>query len=443
MWIVVKSTSIGNWTNVANVTSSENKTVVKDNASIEVVPVNLTINKTANVEGNISVGDEVTFTINITNNAKVNATKLTITDVIPSGFEFVKSNATGYNSKTGLLNIDVIGAGKSYVFTITLKAITNGTLTNVVNVTANENNTVKNSNASVNVTPVVNLTVEKIADFEDALVGDVITFTIIVTNNGPSNATNINITDVLPEELKLIDGYELNHVIKFLASGNSTSVIIKVNTTKIGNYTNCVNVTCDQNKTIKSANVTVEVLETDLRINKTVNVTEPIYINDLVNFTITIKNHGTAIATNVNLTDIVPDGFIIIDTNGTNVTDNQKIIWNVGNLTSEQEYGIWIVAKANTNGTFTNTAYVNCTEEPHIHSASATVKVLPIVKLEVNKSVNVSESDVIGAGNYVEFTINVTNKGISNATGILLMSFLKVLNSLVLMLQVTIIKLEN
>ena len=86
------------------------------------VIVNLTINKTANVVGNISVMEDVTFTINVTNNAKVNATKLNIADVIPSGFKFVKSNATGYNSKTGLLNIDVIEAGKSYVFTITTLA---------------------------------------------------------------------------------------------------------------------------------------------------------------------------------------------------------------------------------------------------------------------------------------------------------------------------------
>ena len=104
----------------------------------------------------------------------------------------------------------------------------------------------------------------------------------------------------------MVNGYKLNHTIAFLASGKSTNVTIKVKTTKIGNYTNCVNVTCDQNKTIKSANVTVEVLETNLRINKTANVTQPIYIGDYVNFTITIRNHGTAKATNVNITDLVP-----------------------------------------------------------------------------------------------------------------------------------------
>ena len=161
--------------------------------------LNLTINKTANVES-IYVMEYVTFTINVTNNAKVNATNVAVTDMVPKGFEYVKTNATGYNSKTGLLIIDLIKPGESYIFTLTLKAVTNGTLTNYVNVTCKENSTVKKANASVYVIPVVNLTVVKTTDFKDYFVGDTVVFTITVTNNGPSTATNIKIKDILEAE---------------------------------------------------------------------------------------------------------------------------------------------------------------------------------------------------------------------------------------------------
>ncbi|MDO5859145.1 right-handed parallel beta-helix repeat-containing protein [Methanobrevibacter sp.] len=419
--MVFDATKLGKFNNTVNVTCDEAEwNYTNNNATVwfEVILFNLTINKTAQIN-EINVGDKVTFTINVTNNAKANATMVNITDIVPKGFSFVESNATGYDNKTGLLTVDLIEAGKSYIFTVTLKAITNGTLTNVVNVTCNENDTVKSSSTSVKVNPVVNLTVKKIVDYADAIVGDVLTFTIVVTNNGPSNATNVAIDDDLPNGLELQKGYELHYVIPFLESGKSAEVSIKVETKEIGEFTNYVHVKCDQNETVKSADVTVEVLETDIRINKTANVTT-VYIGDLVNFTIKIKNHGSAQATHINITDMVPKEFEILNTNGTNTTTDHFIKWDVGNLASEQEYSVWILVRAITNGTFTNTAYVNCSEESHTHNSSATVKVLPIVKLDISKVVNVKADEIIVVGNNVVFTINVTNNGISNATGVLI-----------------------
>ncbi|WP_405279127.1 hypothetical protein [Methanobrevibacter sp.] len=420
--LVFKTTTLGKFNNTVNVTCAEDEwNYTNNNASclFEVVIVNLTINKTANVVGNISVMEDVTFTINVTNNAKVNATKLVVTDIVPTGFKYVKTNDTNYNSKTGLLNIDVLKPGESYLFTITLKAITNGTLTNYVNVTCKENSTFKKANASVNVTPVVNLIVTKVTDFNDYVVGDIVVFTITVTNNGPSNATNINITDILDTGgLNLTDGYKLNHTIRFLANGASEKIIIKTNVTKIGNWTNRVNVTCDQNKTIKSANATVHVYNVDLRINKTANVTS-VPVNGLINFTITVKNHSNDHnATIVNVGDVIDTNlFEIIKHNGTSQFGN-TIIGTTGLLLPNQTFSIWIVVKAKINGTFTNTAEVHCNEEKHKQYHSATVDVYPVVILEVNKTSNVIAGENVTVSNNVVFTVNVTNKGISNATGV-------------------------
>ena len=66
----------------------------------------------------------------------------------------------------------------------------------------------------------------------------------------------------------------------------------------------------------------------------------------------------------------------------TNATFVNSVI-NVGRLNPEQNYTFWMVVEALTNGTATNTAYVNCTEEGALQDASATVVILPIVKLVV------------------------------------------------------------
>ena len=411
--ITLKAVTNGTLTNVVNVTSSENVTVVNTTSDVNVLPVvNLTVNKTVDV-AEISVGGEVTFTVNVTNNGPSNATGVKVTDVVPAGFEFVSASDRGYDNATGLLTIGLIKPGESYVFTITLKAVTNGTLTNVVNVTSSENDTVVNSSISVDVTPVVNLTVVKVADMDDATIGDVITFTITVTNNGPSNATNIKVIDVLDYGLTLISG-ELESVIPFLASGNSTTVVVKVRTTAKGDYMNCVNVSCDENSTVKSANASVHVFETDMKINKTANVTS-VDVNGLVNFTIVVKNHGKSNATNIHVTDELKGAFEFVDASAGYTRDGQTIVWNIPKLANEIEYSLWIVVRALTNGTFDNIAHVNCSEEETVKNSTSTVNVTPVVNLTVVKTVDVT---VIYVNDEVTFTVNVTNNGPSNATGV-------------------------
>ena len=174
VWIVVRVLTNGTFDNVAHVNCTEEPTIKNSTATVNVAPVvNLTVVKTADVT-TVEITDNVVFTVNVTNNGP--------------------SNATG----------------------VRINAIVDGNLTNVVNVTSNENVTVKSDNVSVNVTPVVNLTVVKfVVGDGDATIGDVITYTIIVTNNGPSNATNIKVIDIPDKGLKILgDKYET--VIGFL-----------------------------------------------------------------------------------------------------------------------------------------------------------------------------------------------------------------------------------
>ena len=210
------------------------------------------------------VGDEITFLINVTNNAKLNATGVTVNDIIPDAFKFISSNAS-YDNKTGILNIGTLKPGESYVFNITVRALRNGTFTNIANVTCIENKTVKEDNVAVYVAPVVNLTVTKVVDIENVTIGDNVVFTIVVTNNGPSNATNIKVSDILDKGLVLVSG-ELNTTIEFLASGKSVEIVVRARTTANGTYMNRVTVKCDQNETVKSANASVHVYNTDLKL---------------------------------------------------------------------------------------------------------------------------------------------------------------------------------
>ena len=195
-------------------------------------------------------------------------------------------------------------------------------------------------------------------------------------------------------------------------------------------------VTCDQNNTVKSANASVYVYETDMKINKTANVSD-VYVGDLVNFTISVKNHGKSNATNVHIIDELNSAFEFVDASAGYTRNGQTVTWNIPKLANETSYSVWIVVRVITNGTFDNVAHTNCSEEDTVKNTTSTVNVAPVVNLTVVKSADVSVVDVNGE---VVFTVNVTNNGPSNATE-LLMLFQLDLSLLGLMLLVMIVLL--
>ena len=413
--LVVKTSEIGLFNNTVNAKCDQHESnYTNNNATVEfeVVPTNLTINKTA-LKKVIYVNDEVTFVINITNAGRGDVTGLVVTDLVPQGFEFVTSSDSAYDSETGILNITSLNSGESYAFDITLRAIANGTFTNIANVTCAENRTPVSDSDDVVVIPVVNLDVVKTVDYDDTAIGDVVVFTITVTNNGPSDATNVIIKDTFPEGLDLIDG-TFDYTIPFLASGDSFVFNITARTTTKGSFTNYVNATCAENDTVKSSNATVNVYVTDIKIEKTANVTEGL-VNDLVNFTIVVRNHGNNPATKVNITDVLDNSFEFIDAGGNYNKNGQTIVWNLDKMASEETFTSWILVRVLNNGTFDNVAHANCVEESTVKNSTATVTAFKPVDLDI---VKVADDNDYSIGDEITFTIIITNNGPFNATDV-------------------------
>ena len=391
----------GNWTNKVNVSCDENATVKSDNASVEVVKIDLIINKTSNITV-AGVNSLINFTISVTNPSEVNATNVVVLDNLPDGLEFV--NATeGYTIDNDVVNwhLGTLAKGETVYLWILAKSTMIGNLTNHVEVSCFESNLIPNANCTVQVAPVI-LTVEKTADSEDYAIGDIITYTIVVTNDSPCGAYNVVVKDILDPNLTYLSG-DLEQVIPYLAGGKSTMISIKALAKASGTYLNRVNVYCQENDTVKSANVTVQVLNSDLRINKTTADTK-VYVGNNVNFTIEINNHGRSNATNIQIVDILDSAFEFVDANGNYSRDGQRIVWTIDNLAKES-CTVWVVVKALSNGTFTNIAHANCTEEGTLKNSSATVEVIK-PRLSATQTAN---DDFVYKGNQTSFTIKITN----------------------------------
>ena len=142
----------GDYTNIAEITAADNidndstpgngdiTEDDMDNAIIVPNPVS-DIELTLDVD-NASplVGDNVVFTVTVSNNGPSVATGIEISDALPSGYTFVSDNGSGaYVSGTGLWTIATIGASADAVLNITASVNATGDYNNIAEVIASDN----------------------------------------------------------------------------------------------------------------------------------------------------------------------------------------------------------------------------------------------------------------------------------------------------------------
>ena len=184
-------------------TSVTNKAVIDGNKPTEEVETkvaNITGTKTVD-KTEAKVGDTLTYTITLTNNGNADGT-VTVTDEIPTGTRIKDENTTGYNNKATNTMIwsDVeVKAGKSVELTLEV-VVKDDTTDTVKNVAKIDNKEIPEKPE----TKVANITGTKTVDKTEAKVGDTLTYTITLTNNGNADGT-VTVTDEIPTGTRIKD----------------------------------------------------------------------------------------------------------------------------------------------------------------------------------------------------------------------------------------------
>jgi uncharacterized repeat protein (TIGR01451 family) len=156
-----------------------------------------------------NVGETVTFTVRVTNAGPFTATGVTLADVLPAGLTFVSAAASegSYDAATGVWTVGAVTTGTPQTLTIkaTVASLTPGANTATITHLDQPDANPGNNSASVSVhVQSADLAVAKSVSTSTPSVGDNVTFTVTLSDNGPNAATSVTVADPLPAGLGFV-----------------------------------------------------------------------------------------------------------------------------------------------------------------------------------------------------------------------------------------------
>jgi uncharacterized repeat protein (TIGR01451 family) len=341
-------------TNTATITASgaQDTNPTNDSASATETPqlADLAVAKTVS-NATPNVGDQITFTVTLTNNGPDAATNVMLEDLLPAGLTFVSATPSqgAYNSGTGVWNVGTVSSGTPQTLTITATVVSAAAATNVAAITGADqfDPDTNNNSASATETPQrTDLAIVKTVSDSMPHVGDQITYTLVVANTGPDTATGVTVLDLLPTGVTFVsasagqgayDNVTGIWDVGTVAFSATATLNITVTVAIPGQIENTATVDGDQfdpNDGNNSSSTTHRANAADLAIVKSVSDAQP-DLGEQITYTLIVANTGPDTATQVVVTDSLPAGVTFVSAIASQGTyDNVSGIWTVGSIAS-------------------------------------------------------------------------------------------------------------
>lgn len=319
-------------TNTVSVSADEQDADLSDNTATEettVAQADLAVTKSASLAPAVT-GADFDYVLQVTNSGPDPATGVVLTDSLPGGATY-QGASVGFCSESGGIiqcNVGDLASGQTIPITLTVRVDTLASpITNSASVGGNQTDpNLDNNSATVSstVTQITDLSVTKIGTPSLIRQGDNPTFSITVTNNGPSDATAVTVDDVIPSDFFYDDFYfpatvepagsgsctynsnlqQVQCAFPSIPSGESRIVTIPTSfaegggTPTVDNTATVSGNETDPDLTNNSSTFTFQQARADLSIT-IVDNPDPVTQSSPLDYTITIQNAGPDSATNV------------------------------------------------------------------------------------------------------------------------------------------------
>lgn len=461
----ISASATGTLSNTATVSSSIADPVPGNNSATDTDTLapqaNLAITKTDGVT-TAAPGGSVTYTITASNAGPSNAPGATVADTFPASLTGTwtcvgAGGGTCTAAGSGNINDTVnLPAGGSVTYTVsaTINAAATGTLSNTATVTAPASVTdpTPGNNSATDTDTLLaqaNLGITVTDGVTSVVPGSAVTYTIVASNAGPSNAPGSTVADTLPASLTgatwtcvgagggacTAAGIgNINDTVNLPAGGSVTyTVTATLSAAATGTLTNmaavaaAAGVTDPVSGNNSATDTDVITPQADLAITKTDSVTSATP-GGTVTYTIVASNAGPNAASGSTVTDTLPatltgaiwtcvgaGGGTCTAAGSGNINDTVNL--PVGGSVT---YTLTATVSASATGTLANTATVATPAgitDPTPGNNSATDT--DTLTAQANVGIAIADApDPVVAGGNVTYTITTTNAGPSNAAAV-------------------------
>ncbi|MBQ3472834.1 MAG: DUF11 domain-containing protein, partial [Methanobrevibacter sp.] len=411
--------------NVSSYEDDYNMTNNYDNKTIRVIMADLAITVNAS-EDVVRYGDIVNWTINVKNNGPNNASNLhVLLNYVDGELIYLDSSNSSFNQSANKWEIPNLLVGDEITLEISTKVSSSGeSLKLNTTVSSDTFDPIESNNFdfdSVDVMPLCDLITKVSVSESPVNKDDVVEWIVVVSNDGPNDASNVSVSLSDWESLGLIvlncsdHSFDLDSsewIIGNLDNGGSVSLIITTKANKSNDnitvFADVETITYELNKENNHDNESLEILPIcDIAVSIMPD-NDIVYIDGTVNWIINVTNNGPDKASQVNAYSNIPENleFIFYDlTKGEleNIADENgnivDLIWKIGDLENNESALLAISTKALEEGTVINNVTAN-SSTPDINQSnnldSASIEVIPLNGSTNDNSDNPNETDDYG-----------------------------------------------
>jgi uncharacterized repeat protein (TIGR01451 family) len=306
----------------------------KGNLFGDVLPADLEVVKSGNPD-DVTAGTTLTYTLVFTNHGPSYAQSVYITDELPLEVAFgavidQPPSLSGPTQTNGLLTwfTPTLAAGASGTIVLAVSvdadAIEGTVLTNTASIASDMPDTVLVNDTATLTTPVtseVDLAIAKRDDPDPVTAGTLLTYTLVVTNNGPSDGTGVTVADSLPGGVSYDSHAETQGTYYTATSlwlvgdlavdaSAALTLVVTVDSDATDILTNTAEVSGSQFDPISGNNKasidTAVETEADLAVGKS-DDPDPVVAGLTLTYTLEYTNFGPSDASGVYITDTLSD----------------------------------------------------------------------------------------------------------------------------------------